>query len=192
MVHLRSSSQNISAHFLYGLFLAVHLPCLFNRAAQGDLTGLPVSSRRGASPHPMYSFSRHTTTVRTRRFNRISAETRTGQGCCSIRPVRVFCWRLPFAHLYVRHISNTLFGNMQPHKPASPVHLISSGFSFWFRVSSIASRYTSENDGAAIHPNFSLCFAYSLCRSRLGGFEWGCFCISKARPYSQSSQTSGQ
>ena len=28
----------------------------------------------------------------TRRFNRISAETRTGPGCYNIRPVRVFCW----------------------------------------------------------------------------------------------------
>ena len=52
LVHLHRAYLPI----LYGLFLAVHLPCLFNRAAQGDLTGLPVSSRRGACPHPMYSF----------------------------------------------------------------------------------------------------------------------------------------
>ena len=58
-VHLHGAYLPI----LYGLFLAVHLPCLFNRAAQGDLTGLPASSRRGASPHPVYSFSRHTTTA---------------------------------------------------------------------------------------------------------------------------------
>ena len=92
-VHLHGAYLPI---FLYGLFLAVHLPCLFNRAAQGDLTGLPVSSRRGACPHPMYSF-RGTPPpcipFGTRRFNRISAETRTGQGYCSIRPVRVFCWK---------------------------------------------------------------------------------------------------
>ena len=75
-VHLHGAYLPI----LYGLFLAVHLPCLFNRAAQGDLTGLPVSSRRGAFPHPMYSF-RGTpppcVRFRTRRFNRISAGTRT-------------------------------------------------------------------------------------------------------------------
>ncbi len=59
-VHLHGAYLPI---FLYGLFPAVHLPCLFNRAAQGDLTGLPVSSRRGACPHPVYSFSRHTTTA---------------------------------------------------------------------------------------------------------------------------------
>ena len=52
LVHLHRAYLPI----LYGLFLAVHLPCLLNRATQGDLTGLPVSSRRGACPHPMYSF----------------------------------------------------------------------------------------------------------------------------------------
>ena len=92
LVHLHRAYLPI----LYGLFLAVHLPCLFNRAAQGDLTGLPVSSRRGACPHPMYSF-RGTpppcVPFGTRRFNRISAETRIGQGYCNIRPVRVFCWK---------------------------------------------------------------------------------------------------
>ena len=36
------------------------------------------------------------------RFNHISAETRTGPGCCSIRPVRVFCLRLSFPHVYPR------------------------------------------------------------------------------------------
>ena len=94
-VHLHGAYLPI---FFYGLFLAVHLPCLFNRAAQGDLTGLPVSSRRGACPHPMYSFRGtppRNVPFGTTRFNRISAETRTGQGYCSIPPVRVFCWRSP-------------------------------------------------------------------------------------------------
>ena len=52
-VHLHGTHLPI---FFYGLFPAAHLPCLFNRAAQGDLVGLPVSSRRGALPHPVRSF----------------------------------------------------------------------------------------------------------------------------------------
>ena len=78
LVHLHGTHLPI---FFYGLFPAVHLPCLFNRAAQGDLTGLPVNPRRGALPHPTCSF-RGTpppcVPFGTRRFNRISAETRTG------------------------------------------------------------------------------------------------------------------
>jgi len=41
------------------------------------------------------------------RYNHISAETRTGPGCCSIRPVRVFCLRLPFHHLYPKLMTFT-------------------------------------------------------------------------------------
>ena len=51
-VHLHGTHLPIFS----GLFPAAHLPCLFTRAAQGDLVGLPVSSRRGALPHPVCSF----------------------------------------------------------------------------------------------------------------------------------------
>ena len=106
---------------------------------------------------------------RTRRFNRISAETRTGQGYYSIRPVRVFLlkWRgLPwFFPIY----ANILYGSNHTGMPPIPGLRVSTGSSPSFLAASTVSRYTSGNCGAAIHPSSSSCFAYddSLCSNSL-------------------------
>lgn len=88
----------------------------------------------------------------TRRFNRISARTRTGQGCCSIPPVRVFLSRLPFGYGHFLPCASRLSGNCLQPSPAileSPV-VSSSSLSFW--ASSTASRCTFGFGGAAICP----------------------------------------
>ena len=57
----------------------------------------------------------------TRRFNRISAQTRTGLGYCSILPVRVFLSRLPFVHDRSSPCASRLSGNCLPPLPATLV-----------------------------------------------------------------------
>ena len=96
----------------------------------------------------------------TRRFNRISAETRTGQGYCSIRPVRVFLlkWRgLPW--LFPTY-ANILYGSNHTGMPPIPGLRVSTGSSPSSSAASTASRCTYGSGGAAIHPSSSSCFAY--------------------------------
>ena len=101
----------------------------------------------------------------TRRFNRISAETRTGQGCCNIPPVRVFLLRLPSGHDRSSPCANKLSDNCSPPMPAIPVFPVASGFlpSFW--VSSIVSRYSTYNGGEATRPISASLSSYSRSQS---------------------------
>ena len=89
---------------------------------------------------------------RTRRFNRISATTRTGLGCCSILPVRVFLLRLPFGHDYSLPCASRLCGNCLQPSPATPVFLIVLGSLLWSLVSSIVSRCSICIGGEATCP----------------------------------------
>ena len=88
----------------------------------------------------------------TRRFNRISARTRTSQECCSIPPVRVFLLRLPFGHDYSLPCASRLCGNCLQPSPATPVFLIVLGSLLWSLVSSIVSRCSICIGGEATYP----------------------------------------
>ena len=100
-----------------------------------------------------------------RRFNRISAKTRTGQGYCSILPVRVFLLRLLSGHDRSSPCASRLFGNYLPPMPAIPVFPIALGFlpSFW--VSSIVSRYSIGIGDVANRPILASLSSCSLSRS---------------------------
>ena len=100
-----------------------------------------------------------------RRFNRISAETRTGQGCCSILPVRVFLLRLLAGHDRSLPCASRLFDNCSPPKPAIPVFPVASDFlpSFW--VSSTVSRCSICIGGVTIRPILALLSSCLLFRS---------------------------
>ena len=98
-------------------------------------------------------------------FNRISAGTRTGQGYCSIQPVRVFLLRLLAVHGHSLPCASRLSGNCLPPTPAIPVCPIESGSlpSFW--ASSIVSRYSIGTFCAAIRPTFASLSSYLQSRS---------------------------
>ena len=57
-VHLHGAHLPI----FYGLFPTAHLPCLLNRAAQGDLADLPVQSLPRGLPSSYVQLSQHTRT----------------------------------------------------------------------------------------------------------------------------------
>ena len=101
----------------------------------------------------------------TRRFNRISAETRTSQGYCNIQPVRVFLLRLPSGHDCSSPCANKLSDNCSPPVPAIPESPVSLGFlpSFW--VSSIVSRYSTCIGGEATCPILASSSSCLLSRS---------------------------
>ena len=101
----------------------------------------------------------------TRRFNRISARTRTGQGCCSIPPVRVFHLRLRSGHDHSLPCANRLCGNCLQPSPATPVSLIMLGPLLWSLVSSIVSRCSICIGGGANRPIPALFSSCSLSRS---------------------------
>ena len=89
---------------------------------------------------------------RTRRFNRISARTRTGQGCCSIPPVRVFLLRLPSGRDHSSPCASRLCGNCLQPSPATPVSPIVLGSLLWSLVSSTVSRCSICIGGEATCP----------------------------------------
>ena len=101
----------------------------------------------------------------TRRFNRISARTRTGPGYSCIPPVRVFPLRLPFGHDRSLPCASRLSGNYSPTRPAIPVSPASSGSAPSFWVSSIVSRYSTCSGGEATHPIFASLSSCLLSRS---------------------------
>ena len=101
----------------------------------------------------------------TRRFNRISAQTRTGLGYCSILPVRVFLSRLPVAHGHFLPYASRLSGNCLPPTPATLVCPVESGSLLSFWASSIVSRYSIGTFCAAIRPTFASLSSYLQSRS---------------------------
>ena len=88
----------------------------------------------------------------TRRFNRISARTRTGQGCCSIPPLRVFLLRLPSGRDHSLPCASRLCGNCLQPSPVTPVFLIVLGSLLLSLVSSIVSRCSICIGGEATRP----------------------------------------
>ena len=116
----------------------------------------------------------------TRRFNRISAETRTGQGYCSIQPVRVFLSRLPVAHGHFLPCASRLSGNCLPPTPATLVCPVESGSLLSFWASSIVSRYSIGTFCAAIRPTFALLSSYLQSRSNQA--SPGCRPLPSASP----------
>ena len=135
---------------------------------------------------------------RTRRFNRISAETRTGQGCCSILPVRVFLLRSLSGHDRSLPCASSPSGNCSPPMPAIPVFPISLGFRLSSWVSSIVSRYSFCSDGEATHPISALLSSCSLSRSsmisclhcKMGGLYLVSCILYLLPPFSLSAQNS--
>ena len=87
-------------------------------AAKAALAADRVGGADNLSPRPL---TPPCVPFGTRRFNRISAETRTGQGCCSIQPVRVFLLRLLAVHGHSLPCASRLSGNCLPPTPAIPV-----------------------------------------------------------------------
>ena len=102
-----------------------------------------------------------------RRFNRISARTRTGQGCCSILPVRVFLLRSLSGHDRSLPCASSPSGNYSPPMLAIPVFPVASSCSLWSWVSSTVSRYSFCSDGEAAHPISALLSSCSLSRSSM-------------------------
>ena len=90
---------------------------------------------------------------RIRRFNRISAETRTARISCNIRLVRVFHLLEPNARLRVSRSASRLFANMLLHTLATLVRLVSSGFLFFCAFSSTVSICTCGFFVSAIRPS---------------------------------------
>ena len=101
----------------------------------------------------------------TRRFNRISAQTRTGQGCCSIRPVRVFCLRLLSRELLSPTIANSLCESCRICRQPNPGCLAESDSLLSSLVASIASRCSSGICVAASRPIPASLSSCSLSRS---------------------------
>ena len=100
-----------------------------------------------------------------RRFNRISARTRTGQGYCSIPPVRVFLLRSLSGHDRSLPCASSPSGNYSPPMLAIPVFPVASSCSLWSWGSSTVSRYSFCSDGEATHPISALLSSCSLSRS---------------------------
>ena len=105
----------------------------------------------------------------TRRFNRISAQTRTGQGCCSIRPVRVFCLRLLSRELLSPTIANSLCESCRICRQPNPGCQAESDSLPSFSVASIVSICTYGFGGATTHPNPAWLSSCSLSRSSSAG-----------------------
>ena len=92
-----------------------------------------------------------------RRFNRISAETRTGQGCCSIPPVRVFCLRLLLRELLSPPIASNPYESFHSCTPPIREFQAEPDSLFWSSGSSIASICTYGCDVEAIYPIPACC-----------------------------------
>ena len=87
-----------------------------------------------------------------RRFNRISAETRTGQGYCSILPVRVFCLRLPLKELLFPPIASNPYESFRIGAPPIREFRAESNSLLESSESSIASICTYECGDEATRP----------------------------------------
>ena len=117
----------------------------------------------------------------TRRFNRISARTRTGQGCCNIQPVRVFLLRLPSVYAHSSTYASRLYGNCSLPSPAIPVYPAALDSLLSLSASSIASKYNSGNGGAASRPILASLSSCSLSRS--SPTIPGCRSLRSASPF---------
>ena len=102
---------------------------------------------------------------RTRRFNRISAETRTGQGYCSIPPVRVCCLRLLLRESLSPLIASNPYESFHSCMPPIPGFQAEVDSLLWSLESSIVSICTYECGGEATYPNPASLSSCSLSRS---------------------------
>ena len=100
-----------------------------------------------------------------RRFNRISTETRTGQGCCSILPVRVFCLRLPLRESLFPPIASNPYESFRIGAPPIRGFRAESNYLLGSSESSIVSICTYGCGVEATYPNPALLSSCSLSRS---------------------------